>query len=64
MAERVKYPNRTVWFSLQTGLMDKKAHAEHVERERLERLRFYGVMCDGLRMTTIEDFKTEFNITC
>lgn len=62
MSNRVKYPNRTVYFSVQTGLMDEKAYAEHVERERLRRVEFYLAGC--LIATTIDEFKAEFNISC
>lgn len=60
MSDRVKYPNRTVYFGLQTGLLDAGAYTEMVERERLVRLRFYIDGC--MVITTVEDFKEEFNI--
>lgn len=63
---RIKYPNRTVYFGLQTGLLDEKAYAEHVERERLARLARLALYTGERQMqvTPIEDFKTEFDITC
>lgn len=66
MNKRVKYPNRTVYFGVQTGLVDVKAQAEHVERERKARLAYY-IMDDLVsfdRADTLEDFKEEFDITC
>lgn len=59
--KRVRYPNRTTYFGVQTGLVDAKAEAERVEQERLKRVAEY---IDGppSKVTTITQFKEEFGI--
>lgn len=66
MSKRVKYPNRTVYFALQTGITNEKAHALLVEHDRVRRLQGYGVFVgdEYMTVTPIKHFKEEFNITC
>jgi len=74
-SERVKYPNRTKYFSVHSGLLDAKAEADRVEKERLKRLAEYSqrehsvdvayymdTVSLHFRVTPIEDFKKEFNL--
>lgn len=67
---RIRYPNRTVYFGVQSGLVDPKVEAERVERARLKRLaqymsvvgKYLSIPNDMVVVTPIADFKKEFGI--
>ena len=62
MKPRTHYPNRKIYFSIETGLLDAGANAARVENARLYRAwcYIYGTP-DKLTVTTLEQFKEEFN---
>lgn len=53
----VRYPNRTVYFGVATGLLDPEKHAASVEADRVKRLESYNLLVESL-----EDFKERFGI--
>ena len=55
---RVHYPNRKVYFGIQTGLIDEKDWAAQVEAARVERLNRYL----NLTVESLEEFKEKFGI--
>lgn len=59
MRARVMYPNRTIHFGIQTGLIDPDEYAANVEADRLKRLAKY---IDGLVVESLKDFKEKFGI--
>jgi hypothetical protein len=56
--QRVRYPNRTVYFGIQTGLIDEQDWAAKVEAARVERLNKYL----NLTVESLEGFKQRFGI--
>ena len=55
---RAHYPNRKVYFGIQTGLIDEKDWAAKVEAARVERLNRYL----NLTVESLADFKKRFAI--
>lgn len=58
---RVRYPNRTVFFGIEAGLVDPKEQAAKVEANRVER--FTNYLLNGcLVVESLEDFKKRFGL--